>query len=62
MTISNDSRDYRKFTEGATCNPEKDIPGLFPEVSTALGAMYKCRRGVIEGDKVQSVAGIPNIL
>jgi hypothetical protein len=44
--ISDDSRDYRKFTDGATCDPEKGIPGLFPEVATAFGALHQCRRGV----------------
>jgi hypothetical protein len=47
MTISNDSRDYGKFTDGAMRDPEKGIPGLFPEVATALGAVHQCRRGVL---------------
>jgi hypothetical protein len=40
MTISDNSRDYGKFTDGATCDPKKGIPGLFPEV-------HKCRRGIL---------------
>jgi hypothetical protein len=28
VTISDDSRDYRKFADGAMCNPEKGIPGF----------------------------------
>jgi hypothetical protein len=47
MMISYDSRDYGKFADGATCNPQKSIPGLFPEVAMALGAMHQCRRGVL---------------
>jgi hypothetical protein len=45
--ISDDSRDYGKFTDGAMCNPEKGIPGVFPEVATALEAVHQCRRGVL---------------
>jgi hypothetical protein len=33
MMISDNSRDYGKFTHGATHNPEKGVPGLFPEVA-----------------------------
>jgi hypothetical protein len=47
MTISDDSRDNRKFADGATHNPGKGIPGLFLEVATALGVMLQCRRGVL---------------
>jgi hypothetical protein len=47
MTISDDSRDYGKFVDGATRDPEKGVPGLFPEVSTALGVVHQCRRGVL---------------
>jgi hypothetical protein len=47
MTISNDSRDYRKFKDGATSEPEKGIPGLFPEVTTVLGVVHQHRRGVL---------------
>jgi hypothetical protein len=35
MTISDDSRDYRKFAHEATSDPEKGVPGLFSEVATA---------------------------
>jgi hypothetical protein len=33
--------------DGATCVHEKGIPGLFPEVTTLLGAVLQCRRGVL---------------
>jgi hypothetical protein len=46
-TISDDSRDYEKFTDGATRDPEKGVPGLFPELATALGAVHQSRRGVL---------------
>jgi hypothetical protein len=42
MTSEN-SRDYRKF---AMHDPEKGVPGLFPEVATTLRALHHCRRGV----------------
>jgi hypothetical protein len=45
--ISDDSRDNGKFADGATCCPEEDVPGLFIEVATALGAVHQCRRGVL---------------
>jgi hypothetical protein len=41
MTISDDSRDYVKFADGATRDPKKGVPGLFPEVATALGAVHR---------------------
>jgi hypothetical protein len=44
--ISDDSRDYGKFADGATCDPEKGVTGLFPEVAMALGAVHQYRRGV----------------
>jgi hypothetical protein len=44
--ISDDSRDYRKFADGATHNPKKGVPGLFPEVAIALGVVHQCRREV----------------
>jgi hypothetical protein len=44
MTISDDSRDYKKFTDAAIRDPEKGVPGLFPEVAMALGAVHQCRR------------------
>jgi hypothetical protein len=47
MTISDDSRDYGKLADGGTRDPEKGIPGLFSEVTTALGAVHQCRRGVL---------------
>jgi hypothetical protein len=31
--ISDDTRDYGKFTDGPTCNPEKGVSELFPEVA-----------------------------
>jgi transposase len=40
-TISDNSRDYGKFADRATRNPEKGVQGLFPEV------MDQCRMGVI---------------
>jgi hypothetical protein len=46
MTISDDSRDYRKFADGATHDSEKGVPGLFPQVAMALGVVHQCRRGV----------------
>lgn len=47
--ISDNSRDYGKFVDGAMRDPEKGIPGLFLEVATALGAIHQCRRGVLSG-------------
>jgi hypothetical protein len=47
MMISNDSRDYRKFTDIAVRNPERGVPGLFPEVPVAFGAVLQCSRGVL---------------
>jgi hypothetical protein len=47
MMISDDSRDYGKYADGATHDPKKGIPGLFPEVAMALGAVHQCRRGVL---------------
>jgi hypothetical protein len=47
MMISDDSRDYRKSADKAMSDLEKGIPGLFPEVVTALGAVHQCRRGVL---------------
>jgi hypothetical protein len=38
MMISGNSRDYRKFADGATHNPKEGIPEPFPEVATTLGA------------------------
>jgi hypothetical protein len=46
MTNSDNSRDYKKFTDGSTHDPQKGIPGLFPEVAMALGAVHQCRRGL----------------
>jgi hypothetical protein len=46
-TILDDSRDYRKFADGATSHTEKGAPRPFPEVATALGAVHQCRKGVI---------------
>jgi hypothetical protein len=40
MTISDNSRNYRKFAE-------KGIPGLFPEVATALEVVHQCRSEVL---------------
>jgi hypothetical protein len=45
MMISDDSRDYKKFTDRAMCNPEKGVSGLFPEVAMAFGVVHQCRRG-----------------
>jgi hypothetical protein len=47
ITISDDSRDYRKYTDGTMRNPDKGVPGLFPEVATALRVVHQCRRGVL---------------
>jgi hypothetical protein len=47
IMITDDSRDYGKFKDGATRNPEKGIPGLFPEVLMALGVVLQCRRGLL---------------
>jgi hypothetical protein len=47
MTITDDSRDCGKFAGGAMRDPEKGIPGLYPEVATVLGAVHQCRRGVL---------------
>jgi hypothetical protein len=35
------------FADGATRDPEKSVPGLFPAVATLLGAVHQCRRGVL---------------
>jgi hypothetical protein len=35
ITVSDDSRDYGKFADRGTHDPEKGIPGLFLEVVTA---------------------------
>jgi hypothetical protein len=45
--ISDDSREYGKFANRATRNPEKGIPELFPVVAAALGVVHQCRRGVL---------------
>jgi hypothetical protein len=45
--ILGDSRDYRKIADGAMRIPEKGIPGLFPEVTVALGSVHQCRMGVL---------------
>jgi hypothetical protein len=45
--ISGDLRDYGKCANGTMHDPEKGIPGLFPEVAVALGAVHQCRRGVL---------------
>jgi hypothetical protein len=45
MTISDSSRDYGKFTDGATCDQENGVAGLFSEVAMALGAVHQCKRG-----------------
>jgi hypothetical protein len=47
MTISNDSREYRKSAGRGTHDPEKGIPRLFPEVSVALGTVHQSRRGIL---------------
>jgi hypothetical protein len=47
MIISDNSTDYEKFTDRATRDPENGIPGLFPEVATALRAVHQCKRGVL---------------
>jgi hypothetical protein len=48
-------RYYGKFTDRATRDPEKGTPRLFPEVTTVLGVMHQCRRGVLWR---KSVAGM----
>jgi hypothetical protein len=58
MTISDNSRDYGKFTDGAMRDPDKAIPGMFPEVATALGALYLAGGEYFEGNKAHSVAGM----
>jgi hypothetical protein len=58
MTISDNIRDYRKFAGRATRDPKKGIPGLFPEVAAALGAMHNVGGEYFEDDKAQSVAGM----
>jgi hypothetical protein len=47
MTVSDDSRDSGKVADRAMWDPKNGIPGLFPEVAMALGAVYQCRRGVL---------------
>jgi hypothetical protein len=47
MTIYGDSRDYRNLADRATRDPDKGIPGLFPEVAAVLRAVHQCRRGVL---------------
>jgi hypothetical protein len=57
-TISDNSRDYGKFAEGATCNPEKGIPGLFPEVATTLVTVHHAEGEYFEGYKARSVVSM----
>jgi hypothetical protein len=46
-TLKDDDLRYGgKFADGATRDPEKGVPGPFPEVATALGVAHHCRRGV----------------
>jgi hypothetical protein len=47
MMISDNSRDYGKFTDRAMRDPEKGVPGLFPRVAMALGVVHQCRSGVL---------------
>jgi hypothetical protein len=56
--ISDDSRDYGIFADGATCDPEKGVPGLFPEVAMVLEVVHQWRWEYFEGDKAHSVAGM----
>jgi hypothetical protein len=58
MTISDNPRDYGKFTDGATHDPEKGAPGLFAEVAMALGVCINPGGEYFEGDKAHSVAGM----
>jgi hypothetical protein len=44
-TISDDSRDYGKFADGARRDPEIGVPGLFPEVARLLGACCIMQEG-----------------
>jgi hypothetical protein len=46
MMISDDSRYYRKFADGTMHDPEIGVPGLCPEVATALEVVHQCRKGV----------------
>jgi hypothetical protein len=45
--ISDYSKDYRKFEDGTTCDPEKGIQGLFPEVAGVLGVLHQCSSRVL---------------
>jgi hypothetical protein len=56
--ISGDSRDYERFAAGAMRYLKKHVPGLFPEVALALGAVHQWRREYLEGDKAHSVVGM----
>jgi hypothetical protein len=47
MMISDNLRDYEKIADRAMHDPKKGIPGLFPEVAMALGAVHQCGRGVL---------------
>jgi hypothetical protein len=47
MIVSDDSRDYGKFADGAMWDPKKGVPGLFPEVGIVLGVVHQCRRGIL---------------
>jgi hypothetical protein len=47
MMISDNSRDYRKFADGAILDSEEGVPGLFPEVVMELGAVHQCRKGIL---------------
>jgi hypothetical protein len=60
--ISGDSRDYGKFADGATCDPEKGVPGLFPEVTTALGAVHQCRRVTLKAMRLTQLQACPKKL
>jgi hypothetical protein len=46
MMLSDNARNYRKFADEAMHDKEQGVPGLFPQVAMALGAMHQCRRGV----------------
>jgi hypothetical protein len=45
--ISDDSRDYGNFADGATHNAEIGIPGLFPQVAMVVGVVPQCRREIL---------------
>jgi hypothetical protein len=58
MTISDDSRDYRKFTDGATRDPKKLYQDCFQKWQWRWERCMSAGREYFEGDKARSVVGV----